>query len=86
MKHDLTTIKTLIKTHDYLSYMISDYCIEHNNQEGIDYIANLKSLSLEIGKEYCRITADRNSMSVANVIDVSDAIRLVKDIEEGTYK
>lgn len=85
-KIDLTTIKTLIKTCGYLHNLMTEYVRKHTNDECLGYIANIEALELEIGKEFCRITSDRNSMEDAHLIKLDYARKLVKDIEEGRYK
>ncbi len=85
-KRDLTAIKTLIATSDYLSEFAQFYFDTHNNTDHLKFLHTCECIELEIGKEYCRITSDRNSMDVAKLIKIDYAKKLVKDIEEGKYK
>lgn len=82
---DTTTLETLLKRRTELTHALGDFAQNHNQQETLDYLQEIEDNLLEIGKEYCRITADRNSMDVAKLIRVNDALSLIDSIKKGRY-
>jgi len=82
---DTTTLENLLKRRPELTHALGDFAKNHNQQETLDFLQVIDDNLLEIGKEYCRITADRNSMDVAKLIRVHDALSLIDSIKNGTY-
>jgi hypothetical protein len=82
---DTTTLEHLLTRRTELTHALGDFALNNNQQKTLEYLQEIEDNLLEIGKEYCRITADRNSMDVAKLIRVNDALSLIDSIKNGRY-
>lgn len=82
---DTTTLENLLKKRTEMTSILGEFAKNHNQMETVKYLQEIEDNLLEIGKEYCRITADRNSMDVAKLIRVNDALSLIDSIKKGRY-
>jgi len=93
MMPDVTTLKELIIKYDDHKATETELHKKAETESGAEYESSFlawyekeRQLRFAVGREFCKVTADRNSPSHYDCISIPVAKSLVQMIESGEYK
>lgn len=93
MMPDVSTLKELIAKYDEHKATEPELHKRAESESGAEYESSFlawyqkeRELRFAVGREFCKVTADRNSPNHYNCIAVTFAKSLVDAIEKGEYQ
>lgn len=86
-KLDTTTLETALKAHEEHKLTFDDVIATNQNSEAINkWFVTLTELRHTAGKEFAKLTADRNSPDIYKDVTILFMLGFIDSVNNGDYK